>query len=315
MTAPGCLVVFYHYVRDAARTPLPGIRALRPEGFRAQLDWLQARYDVIDGPAFERALVERRPFVRPTALLTFDDGFTDHYTHVFPELRARGLGGVFFVAGATLADRPALLNVHKTHALLSHLGAETLAAEVREGVVEATAVAGAGAARDGVYRYDGSPETFVKRLLNYELPYPVADAVLETLFARHLGDAEAFARELYLTPAQIGKMARGGMTFGFHTERHRVLSRLDRGQQHGELARGAALVRGLTGQAAVPFCYPYGFPHTYNADTHAVLRDVGYTMAFNTVRRVARPEHDPPYEIPRVDTRDVPPEGQAVPLA
>ena len=33
------------------------------------------------------------------------------------------------------------------------------------------------------------------------------------------------------------------------------------------------------------FCYPYGFSHTYNADTLRVLAECGYSMAFNTVRR------------------------------
>ena len=49
MTPRGCTIVFYHYVRDVERTPFPGIKALSVAGFAAQLDWLQARYDVIDG--------------------------------------------------------------------------------------------------------------------------------------------------------------------------------------------------------------------------------------------------------------------------
>src|SRR5262245_17765624 len=115
MTASGCLIVFYHYVRDVERTPFPAIKGLSRAGFAAQLDWLQARYDVIDGAAFERAVLSGMPFTRPTALLTFDDGFIDHYEHVFPLLEARKIGGIFFIAGATLAARPMLLNVHKTH--------------------------------------------------------------------------------------------------------------------------------------------------------------------------------------------------------
>jgi peptidoglycan/xylan/chitin deacetylase (PgdA/CDA1 family) len=306
MTA-GCTSVFYHYVRDVERTPFPGIKALSVAGFRQQLDWLQDRFEVIDGPAFERAILSGNGFDQPTALLTFDDGFVDHYEHVFPVLRERGLGGIFFVAGRTLGAEPALLNVHKAHFLLSHLGADRFTEEVatalaREGVETGT---GRGATRDGIYRYDEAPDVRIKRVLNYEAPYPVADRVLATLFGRYIGDAVGFARDLYLSAAQIREMAAGGMTFGFHTESHPVLSRLDAVAQRDELRDGPRLVADLTGQRSVSFCYPYGFSHTYNADTLSVLAECGYSMAFNTVRREIAFGRDQRYELPRFDTRDV----------
>src|SRR5687768_741942 len=98
MTPSGCRIVFYHYVRDVELTPYPGIRALSTAGFQAQLDWLQARFDVVSGSAFGRAVQTGQGFDRPAALLTFDDGFVDHYTNVFPALVSRGLGGIFFLA-------------------------------------------------------------------------------------------------------------------------------------------------------------------------------------------------------------------------
>jgi peptidoglycan/xylan/chitin deacetylase (PgdA/CDA1 family) len=95
------------------------------------------------------------------------------------------------------------------------------------------------------------------------------------------------------------------MTFGFHTESHPVLSRLTREEQRKELRNGVGAIRALTGQETVSFCYPYGFPHTYNAETLKALEEFGYSMAFNTVRREATIGREPPYELPRFDTRDV----------
>jgi peptidoglycan/xylan/chitin deacetylase (PgdA/CDA1 family) len=317
---PGCTSVFYHYVRDVERTPFPDIKALSVAGFTTQIDWLQARFDIIDGATFERAVLSGTGFDRPTALLTFDDGFVDHYEHVFPILRDRGLGGIFFVAGGTLDSDPVLLNVHKTHFLLSHLGANRFTEEVaaaldREGIEtggQTRDTAGhmrrgpsRSANREGIYRYDEAPDVRIKRILNYDAPYPVADRVLSTMFTRHIGDSGAFARQLYLSAAQIGEMAKGGMTFGFHTQTHPVLSRLDAVAQRAELCNGPRLVSELTGQHTVSFCYPYGFSHTYNADTLSVLAECGYSMAFNTVRREIVFGQDQRYELPRFDTRDV----------
>jgi peptidoglycan/xylan/chitin deacetylase (PgdA/CDA1 family) len=305
MTGAGCTIVFYHYVRDVERTPFPGIKALSVAGFAAQLDWLQARFDVIDGPAFERAVLDGTAFGRPTALLTFDDGFVDHYEHVFPLLRSRGLGGIFFLSGATLGDRPTLLSVHRTHFLLSHLGAQRFTQEVGAALEAEGVRVAPGAGREGIYRYDEAPDVRIKRILNYEAPYPVADRVLSAVFECHLGESEAFARGLYLSAGQVREMARGGMTFGFHTETHPVLSRLDREAQHAQLHKGPALIRALTGQQTVSFCYPYGFTHTYNADTLQVLEECDYSMAFNTDRREAMIGSDARYELPRFDTRDI----------
>ena len=312
MTSTGCAIVFYHYVRDVERTQFPGIKALSVAGFEAQLDWLQARYDVLDGPTFERAILSGSGFDRPTALLTFDDGFIDHYEYAFPALRARGMGGIFFISGSTLGDTPTLLNVHRTHFLLSQLGAARFTAEVGEALRAAgvdtagsNATAGSPGTREGIYRYDEAPDVRIKRILNYEAPYPIATRVLSQLFDSYIGDATEFARSLYLSAAQIREMARGGMTFGFHTETHPVLSRLSYDAQRTELQNGPNLITELTGQSTVSFCYPYGFPHTYNADTLRVLEDSGYSMAFNTVRRQAVIGSEPRYELPRFDTRDV----------
>lgn len=303
--AAGCTIVFYHYVRDVERTPFPDIKALSVAGFTEQLDWLQARYEVIDGPTFDRAVLSGTGFDRPTALLTFDDGFVDHYEHVYPILRSRRLGAIFFLAGATLGPNPRLLNVHRTHFLLSHLGPARFAQEVAAGLESEGIAVTSADGREGIYRYDEALDVRIKRLLNYEVPYPVVNRVLSGLFERHLGDSEAFARNLYLSEQQTRDMARSGLSFGFHTETHPVLSRLDREQQHQELRRGPQIVRELTGQAEVSFCYPYGFTHTYNQDTLQVLEQCGYSMAFNTARREARIGADPRFELPRFDTRDV----------
>jgi len=299
-------IVFYHYVRDVERTAFPGIKALSVDGFRAQLDWLQARYDVIDGATFSDAVLAGRRFNRPTALLTFDDGFVDHYDQVFPLLRERGLGGIFFLSGATLGPEPRLLNVHRTHFLLSSLGADRFAAAAAAALHAEGVATGAAAGRGGIYRYDEAADVRIKRVLNYEAPYPVVERVLSTLFEQHLGSSTTFARSLYLSAAQVREMASSGMTFGFHTETHPVLARLGRAEQHAELRRGVSLIRELTAQQHVSLCYPYGFPHTYDAHTLELLAECGYSMAFNTVRRDARIGDDPRYELPRFDTRDVP---------
>lgn len=308
MTEPRCLVAMYHYVRDVEKTPFPALRALSTADFVAQLGMFAECRPPIEYQTFERYLRGRRPVERPCSLLTFDDGFVDHYETVFPLLRRHSWTAVFFVAGEAVRDEPRVLNVHKIHFLIAHLGQQTFARAIRERLVRQPVAAGESLTRvPEVYRYDGVGDLEIKHLLNYELPHEVADGLLGDLFAEHLGDEAAFARKLYLSRAQILEMARAGMIFGFHTERHRVLSRLDRSAQRLELAQGVARVHGWTGQASVPFCYPYGHSHTFDATTLDLLEEIGYGSAFTTKRRLSDPSLDGRYEVPRYDTRDLPP--------
>jgi peptidoglycan/xylan/chitin deacetylase (PgdA/CDA1 family) len=298
----------YHYVRDAAATLFPDLRTLPPDVFERQLDWLQAHYTIVDLAAVENAVDGRAPLPDRSALLTFDDGFVDHYEAVFPSLRARGLSGVFFLAQEACSDAPQLLGVHKTQFLLATLGGEAFGHAV---VAECGATTAAGGSRwRGVYgtdRWDHADERAIKQLLNYELPFDESDRVLEALFARHVGDAAQFARRLYLSPGRVSEMAAAGMHFGHHTRRHRVLSRLSTREQRDELSGGVEWIGRLTGQRRVSFCYPWGGPATYTSETLHLLADCGYSVAFNTVRRRASLGTDHRFELPRIDARDLPP--------
>ncbi len=311
----GCLIAMYHYVRDVEATPFPAIRALPTAAFEQQLDWLERRYRIVTIDDLDAALAGGAPLPPAAALLTFDDGFVDHYATVWPILRRRGLTGVFFLSRHASGSAPRMLGVHKTHFLLAHLGSDAFGdAVLREcGIARA---AGAGpAAVFGTDRWEHTDERAIKDLLNYELPFDVADRVLDTLFATHLGAQDAFARGLYLSEAMVAEMAAGGMAFGYHTRSHRMLSRLSPDEQAGELMDGVAWIRGLTGQARTSFCYPWGGPGTYTAETLRLLEQAGYSMAFNTVRRRFDAARDGRFELPRLDTRDLPPYAADEPAA
>lgn len=300
--ASTCLIVSYHYVHDSGAAGLPKLHSLGVRDFGAQLDLLGSAATLLDYQQFSDLADGRFHPQGQSALLTFDDGLLDHRANVLPALRARGLHGIFFVSPP--GDLSHVLNVQKVQLLLAALGGTQLAHEV-EGLASHLGLSLDAPVPAVLYRYDDETSRHVKRLLNYQLPYEVADDVLRTLFARHIGDERELAPRLYMGEAMIRELSAAGMTIGFHTRRHRILSRLDAAQQRQEIAGGVEWIRGLTGQNTVPFCYPHGHAQSYNADTLAVVGDCGYAMAFTAVRAMARPATDPRLELPRYDTCDV----------
>jgi len=303
VTSPSgsCLIVSYHYVRDTAGSRFPRINALSRSGFSSQVEQLVQACDMLDYAAMIEIVGGTRRPDRPSALLTFDDGLVDHYETVFPLLQAHSLRGIFFVSPPS----GRVLNVQKTQLLLATIGGEALLGEVKTLAARAGYVPTPHPVPPVLYRYDAEANRQVKQLLNYELPYAIADELLTSLFERHVGPEQELAPALYLSEAMIKEMSRAGMTIGFHTHRHRVLSRLNADQQRVDIHDGVEWIKGITGQATVPFCYPHGHAHAYNQDTLAVVRDAGYSMAFTAVRAMSRPGDDHRYEIPRYDTCDV----------
>jgi peptidoglycan/xylan/chitin deacetylase (PgdA/CDA1 family) len=269
---------------------------------------------VISLDVLERALDGEAVLPERAALLTFDDGFVDHYRTVCPMLRSRGVSGVFFVAEDTCGSSPRLLGVHKVQFLLAHMGATAFGRAVVERGRLSSERRGVAASREvfGADRWEQADDRRIKEVLHYELPFDEADALLDDLFAEYIGDASEFARDLYVSDAMVAEMAAAGMTFGYHTRTHRMLSRLGPRDQERELSAGVTWIRGLTGQSRVPFCYPWGGPNTYTADTLRILADAGYSSAFNTVRRTVDLVRDGRFELPRLDTRDLPPYTQSV---
>jgi peptidoglycan/xylan/chitin deacetylase (PgdA/CDA1 family) len=244
---------------------------------------------------------------RDLCLLTFDDGLTDHVTDVLPVLAEQGLQGVFFLPTACLEERR-VLSVHKNHFLMAALEFdEYRQVFLRE--LDRLSPGTAGevdpAAAAGTYRWDTPEVAAFKFLLNFGLSETVRDTILDSVFARYLGDERAFAHELYLTWGEAARMQEAGMVMGGHSHRHTALATLDDDHQRADLTTCTDLLRRrLRPQDLWPFSYPYGRLHTYNATTVRSVRDLGYCCAFST-EVGPNPVGQDVFALRRIDTKDV----------
>jgi peptidoglycan/xylan/chitin deacetylase (PgdA/CDA1 family) len=306
----------YHYVRDLRRSRYPGIKGLTLEGFRGQLDHLATRH------AFVRVedLLAGADLPERAVLLTFDDGYADHYRYVFPILNERGIAGCFFPPVRPLRER-VVLDVNKIHfALASGEPAARLAEyclrrvdELRDEYDLAPRERYLETYRKPT-RLDDAETVFVKRLLQRGLPAAARARIADELFRRFVtADETAFAEELYLTPDQVRTMRRAGMYFGAHGMTHRWLDSLTEPEQREEILGSRAWLGELGyGAGEWVIAYPYG---GFTDATLAIAREAGYALGFTTEDRVAEPGRDDPLRIPRIDTVDLPQRAEAPPPA
>jgi peptidoglycan/xylan/chitin deacetylase (PgdA/CDA1 family) len=310
-------VVMYHYVRPLAAGRYPRLKGLEPADFRRQLDYLAGRYAPVGMDDVLAAGRGERPLPADAVLLTFDDGFSDHYAYVFPELWRRGIPGAFFPSAAAVLDRR-LYDVHKLHLILAACDDATApAGEVDRAVDEQRAAFGLDTVADYRARYavasrlDTAEVMYVKRMVQTVLPPPLRAAVADRLFRRFAGVEEAVAaQELYLTVDQLRVMIANGMHVGLHGDAHDRLGHLPAAAQADDIARSLRLLSALgLPTTDFSFCYPYG---SYNSDTPAILQRLGCACAFTTVPEIARVLPSGMLTLARLDTRDLPGGGALI---
>ena len=204
-------IVMYHYVRDLEHSRFPAIKGLSVERFCRQLDYIQARFTPIAAEDLIGALSPaKKELPANPILLTFDDGYTDHFTNVFPLLDARGIQGCFFPPAQSVLEHK-VLDVNKIQFILAAVSdVGSLVDQVFSSLSEfgtkyplQTKEAYFHAIPEQ-HRYDSRDVTVLKRLLQRELPEPVRAEIVRRLFAEHVtADESSFACELYMSVDQI----------------------------------------------------------------------------------------------------------------
>jgi peptidoglycan/xylan/chitin deacetylase (PgdA/CDA1 family) len=308
---PALTIVMYHYVRDLARSRYPEIKGLSVDAFETQLDHITRAYTVCTTRDVVAASRGVRPLPPRACLLTFDDGFVDHFVTVFPRLADRGLPASFYPPAAAV-EGARMLDTHKIHfALATAPDHEKLARQVLDMVEEhgrrrALPSAATLYRRYAVAsRFDGPDVVFVKRVLQRGLPEAVRADIVGRLFEEHVGvDESTFARELYMDLAQLRCLVRHGMEVGGHGAAHVWLDGLSREEQRREIAATVGFLARVHGTAPVDWvmCYPFG---SHDAVTLELVSAAGGALGLTTRVGVAEDLRSP-LELPRLDTNDLP---------
>ena len=83
-------IVMYHYVRDLNSSRYPNIKGLDYQLFKDQIEFFSANYHIVTMEQVIEASEGKYQLPDKALLLTFDDGYIDHYTFVMPILLQYG---------------------------------------------------------------------------------------------------------------------------------------------------------------------------------------------------------------------------------
>jgi peptidoglycan/xylan/chitin deacetylase (PgdA/CDA1 family) len=311
--------VMYHFVRDLPRTRYPEIKGLTVDDFRGQLDYIGRHFNPVGVEDLLSAIRSPEEPLPPRALLlTFDDGYRDHFDNVLPILLESGLSGCFFPPAKAVTEHE-VLDVNKIHFILAAEPDKTrildsLFAMVAEARGEFDLQASEDYERKLAHagRFDPAEVILIKRLLQRELPEVLRRRITDSLFREYVTEDEAaFSQELYMGVSDLRAMRDAGMWIGSHGYDHYWLDSLDEQAQEREVDRSLTFLQSLgcdLGDWVIG--YPYG---AFNDSLLGTLRERGCQAGFTTEVRIADLDRDDPLTLPRLDTNDLPKTGAAAP--
>lgn len=273
--------VMYHYVRQSD-PELPYFQHLLPEDFKNQLDYFEEHFGFLSQADFLRSLKTGIP--KDGIVLTFDDGFKDHYQYVLPCLKKRGLWGIFYIPTGVYSSGK-LLDVHRIHLLLGKHGGEAVFNTLKSMALEEK-MSHSHIKEFKTLTYGGQKSDeytkIVKKILNYYIDYRYRESVIDELMRRFLLNEKILASQFYLTVEEVQQMQSAGMIIGSHSVSHRVMSKLTRDDQEKEIRESFDFLEQTTnGLTLRTFCYPYGGFYSFTEETEKLLEKNGCAFSFN----------------------------------
>jgi len=248
---------------DIGRTnSLSGI-LLRRSTFEQLVAYARHHCDVVD----ISSAASRSDSQRPRIAFTFDDGWIDNHTNVYPIAYESALPITVFVCPGLMGLDSPFWPERVAGSLKA--AQQTVSEEELERVIERLKVC--------------SPESRAN--------------ALEALLAERKRKRDGDRLDRTLSWLHATEMSCGRVSFGSHTQTHQILTTVAETTARSELLESKASVERALGKSCDSFAYPNG---NHSAATRRLVAEAGFKLAFTTERGTWTTETDP-LAIPRVN--------------
>ena len=293
--------IMYHYVRDLKNSNFPNIKGLDYKDFVSQIKFLNQEYNVISIEGFLNGDFKKND---KNCVLTFDDGYIDHYDFVFSALLKEGIKGSFYSPVDTV-EKNLVLDVNLIHCILASSNEDLILERIsvhyknferKESLSQYIKKINTSS------RYDTKKTIIIKRLLQTFLPLEVRSKICRLLLEELVDINETeLSKSLYMSKDQMREMISNGMHFGSHGKSHFWFESLTIDEQENEIKSSIKFLDSLhDNEYPLTMCYPYG---NYNNITLNLLEKYGFKLGLTTEPRTFTLK-DSFLEIPRWDTND-----------
>lgn len=300
----------YHYVRPIKGSRFDRIKGLELSEFLNQLCYIKKNFTPVCSKQVMEALTVGVPLPSNAILLTFDDGYIDHYHNVYPHLVDANMVGCFFPPVRAIRDG-VVLDVNKIHYLLAVVEQKDLIITyINDAVTKERSCWNL--KTDDFYqkiygvanRFDTADVNYIKRMLQVALPLPLRKRLLDELFRSYVTiDEHSFSCELYMNEQQLKEMMLCGMDVGVHGYDHIWLNKINSAEQEVEINLSLQFLEDI-GRRKTDWimCYPYG---GWNDSLVSLVAQKGCVFGLTADFGVADLKNNNRYLFPRIDANDI----------
>lgn len=242
---------------------------------------------------------EKKEFANKKYLLTFDDGYKDHYIIFKKYLKKEK--AIFFLNGKTI-EKKEFLDVNKIQLIANNFLNKKELMNITEELINKK-IKKKFLLKDlpkdsKIYRpFDTKEISIFKYIFQIFLPLKTSTNLLDEIFFNYLKiNHKVVFRNLYLNINEIHEMKKKGMIFGNHSYSHYPLTRLNYRQQYYEIKKNHDFLIKYDLLDHNIFAYPYG---VYNKTTLKILKKLNYNFAFTVKKSKSNIKF--PLEISRKD--------------
>ena len=291
LTTPGntARILVYHSINDPTEARIRRSNIVAPANFESHLQYLATSAQVIGLPDYLQAINDGRALPKNAVILTFDDGYKDNRTRVYPLLVKYGFPATFFVATDLIGTGKRKWE-DRLHGLIRQSNVLPLALTIPPDGQTLT------------IRDEHEKSRLIRSLVGQLTRFSPAEreSVLSQ-WERQLGMAETGAGEIMLSWEEVREIARTpGMTVGAHTVTHCHLTQVPVEAAENEIAASKKQIESQIQQPVTLFAYPYG---DFDDRIAALVKTNGFAAA-GTLRYGRNDRNVDPFRLRRLQIPD-----------
>ncbi len=307
-------IIMYHYVRNN-EDYFYDTFSRRKDEFEAQIDFFRRSSEIVDPADMEKIKYYLNNHNEEAYLLTFDDGYKDHF-YCAKYLFDRNIRAFFFPPISSLNGE--ILDINSIHMIIGVRGLKIkkILKVISEICLSSNFLLTLNKQKVDINtylenfkivdNYDDRNTLMIKRILQKDI---IGDDnrkfIIDILIKKFIGEKSSkISSELYLNIDDLQKMKNMGMLFGSHGKTHRWLTNLNYFEQKEEIEKSLKTLKELQligSDEPMSMCYPFG---AYDSNTIKLMGDLKIDLGFTTDigASMATNKKEFIFKLPRWDT-------------
>ena len=274
--------IMYHFIHDKSIIKNVRFNSLKIKEFSKQISYLKKKTNIIGLDDLEDITISKKNLNKPSTLLTFDDGYKDHYDIVLPILVKKKIKGIFFPPTDIFEDK--ILDVNKIHCILgAQYNSEFIIRIITDYLSKKKISIEQLIKKFNINlnsRFDDRQTILIKRLLQFAIPHNIRSKLINFLFKKIVKqNINTVAKKIYMSENNVKELINHNMEIGIQGQKHYWWNKIKIYEKKREITISKKILEKKFAINCRSVCYPYG---AYDDKVIEILKNKKIKFGFTT---------------------------------